>query len=688
MTLSPNKWLCVSALALSTALASAPTAIAQENAAEPVEEIIIAHERYDPVKVLGDRVDTDPGSVTSADAELIADIAADHPAEILNTLPGVNIQMNSGQEHLLAIRSPVFTGGAGQGSFLILENGVPTRSPAFGNVNILIEPHHEVASAIEVVRGPGSAKHGSNAVHGLINFILPDPYVTSESTARISYGSLGRIRGDIALANRENNLGINASIMHDNGWRDDTSVDQQKLSLVKGVSVGDWDGSVWLSASNLEQETGGFLRGTDAYEDASVAKTNANPEAWRNAWSARLGARMETDMAGGLVTVTPFVRTQAMQFAQHFLPNGGVEKNGHTGGGFGLSYKNRPSNNVTYTLGLDTDIASGSLKEVQPDPFGFFPSDSRFPQGLHYDYTVDTTMLGLWGELDWELTDNVKLLAGLRGETHDYDYSTDAPVGINGRFNVVADRSDSFDLLTPKLGIIYTPEDISYYANYARGERAPQASDLYRLQSQQVAGEVETETLDSFEIGIRRAYGEHHIYFDVAAYWMEKDNFFFRDSDRLNVPNGKSDHKGIEAQVSWEPTDTFTLSSNVTYGEHKYAFNRTADSIQNGNFIDTAPKWLADLRADWQVTDALSVSGGVEHIGEYYTNAGNTAEYPGHTVLSVGGEYALDDNHALRVNIRNLTDERYADRADFAFGGERYFPGEPANITVSLKRTF
>jgi outer membrane cobalamin receptor len=102
------------------------------------------------------------------------------PPEILNQLPGVNVQMNSGQEHLIAIRSPVLTGGAGQGSFLILENGVPTRSPAFGNVNSLIEPHHEVADAIEVVRGPGSAKYGSNAVHGLINVILPEPGEGSE----------------------------------------------------------------------------------------------------------------------------------------------------------------------------------------------------------------------------------------------------------------------------------------------------------------------------------------------------------------------------------------------------------------------------------------------------------------------------------------------------------------------------
>ncbi|MAH94504.1 MAG: TonB-dependent receptor, partial [Hyphomonas sp.] len=123
---------------------------------------VAAQERLEPVNVWGDRAETDPGSLAVLDNAEIADTLADHPAEILNKLPGVNIQMNSGQEHLIAIRSPVLTGGAGQGSFLIMENGVPVRSPAFGNVNSLFEPHHEVASAIEVVRGPGSAKYGSN----------------------------------------------------------------------------------------------------------------------------------------------------------------------------------------------------------------------------------------------------------------------------------------------------------------------------------------------------------------------------------------------------------------------------------------------------------------------------------------------------------------------------------------------
>ena len=40
------------------------------------------------------------------------------------------------------------------------------------------------------------------------------------------------------------------------------------------------------------------------------------------------------------------------------------------------------------------------------------------------------------------------------------------------------------------------------------------------------------------------------------------------------------------------------------------------------------------------------------------------------------------------VIVRNLTDEKYADRADFAFGNQRFFPGEPLNVTVGLRKKF
>jgi len=152
---------------LSSIIVGGGSAWAQQSA----DELIVLQSIY----VTEDRPSGAPGLSLQLDSENLALVSPDHPAEALNALPSVNIQMNSGQEHLIALRSPVLTGGAGQGSFLILENGVPTRASAFGNVNGLFEPVHEFAENIEVVVGPGSAKYGSNAVHGLLNFRLLSP---------------------------------------------------------------------------------------------------------------------------------------------------------------------------------------------------------------------------------------------------------------------------------------------------------------------------------------------------------------------------------------------------------------------------------------------------------------------------------------------------------------------------------
>lgn len=640
----------------------------------------------------GDRNPEGPGALSILDAEAISAIAADHPAEILNSLPGVNIHTNSGQEHLIAIRSPVLTGGAGQGSFLILENGVPTRSPAFGNVNSLLDPHHETAEAIEVVRGPGSAKYGSNAVHGLINIILSDPSGEAQRQVNASYGSLGRYKTDLIFD--QGYLGrASLSAQKDVGWRDDTGLLQLKGSGVVKTVLKGWDVTAWGSASYLEQETADFIQGTDAYEDRDIARANDDPLAYRDAWSARGAIRLERQVSGGSLAITPFARTQYMDFRQHFLPNRSFEENGHSAIGVMTRYERETSETVTWRAGFDADFATGYLEETQPDPFGFFPGDARFPVGTHYDYTVDTHMGALWGELDWALSDKLTVFGGLRGEAHTYDYETDAPVGVNGRFNVPADRTDDFDFVTPKLGLVYEATDqVSLYANYARGSRAPQASDLYRLQSRQGTAEADVETLDSFEIGARGSALHGDLVFDIAAYTADKDDFFFRDSDGLNVTDGSTRHQGIEVSANWVLSKSVTLGGNLSWSDQTYTFNRTGEAgneiIRDGNDIDTAPEWLANLALTWLPNDAFTLQVSADYVGEYFTNAANTQDYPGHLVANLRTNYAVSDSLETFLVIRNLTDELYADRADFAFGAERYFPGEPLNVTIGIRKTF
>ena len=167
-------------------------------------------------------------------------------------------------------------------------------------------------------------------MHGLINVILPEPGEGSE--VRASYGTLGRWRTDMKLDEGQHWLVKPVPSKRHRVARQYRCQPAETLHRrqVQPRPVGR---DVWLSGQNLEQESGGYIVGADAYKDEDIAKSNPDPEAYRNAWSARLGARLERPLFDGTLVLMPYAHSQAMIFSQHFLPNGGVEKNGHTGGG-------------------------------------------------------------------------------------------------------------------------------------------------------------------------------------------------------------------------------------------------------------------------------------------------------------------------------------------------------------------
>ena len=133
---------------------------------EVEEEIIVEAKKVDSISDWKEEV-----SSTSLNSEEITLIDAQHPKQVFTRIPGIWISRGSGQEHLTSIRSPVLSGPGACGSFLILEDGIPVRPNGFCNVNGLFETQTEIASSLEVIRGPASARYGSNAMHGVINVV-------------------------------------------------------------------------------------------------------------------------------------------------------------------------------------------------------------------------------------------------------------------------------------------------------------------------------------------------------------------------------------------------------------------------------------------------------------------------------------------------------------------------------------
>jgi outer membrane receptor protein involved in Fe transport len=618
-----------------------------------------------------------PASIDVLSVEDLSAISLVHPAEALNGVAGVNIHRGSGQEHLTAIRSPVLTGGAGAGSFLYLEDGVPLRAAGFANVNGLFEAGTEFASKLEVFKGPGPAFYGSNAVHGLINVQSAD--VRSPNRIRLMGSDDGLVSAQAAIS--RGNIRASVSLVSDNGFREDSGFDQQKFQLKYQNDLGPWSVD-WLSSfNNLNQETAGFIQGDDAYLDDDIRFTNPNPEAFRDGKSYRTQARFERDLSNGKsLALTPYARRAELRFLRHFVPGQALEKNGHSSVGLQSAYFDN-----SFNIGADVEYSKGFLFEFQENPSRF-----SFVQGLHYDYEVESFVGAIYGQKNFDLTDNLTLDIGARAEYTDYKYDNLASDGRSGRFIRVADRSDDFLTITPKASLRYSLDNAMFYLRAARGSRAPQVTDLYSVQLNQVAGEADVETLDSLEAGFKGGIGMFDV--ELAGFTMWKDNFFFRNANGFNVVNGKTKHSGIELSFTGEVTEWLTLSGDGTLAKNSYNFTETvgsaANNITEGDRVDTAPDTLAHMRATLRPYYKVEAELEWRHVGSYFTNPGNTEKYPGHDIFVLRGRYDVSDEITLFGRVDNLFDKRYADRADFAFGNERYFPGRPRTLFFGVSSEF
>ena len=641
-------------------------------AGELVEEIVV-------VETLGERLGT-AGSVGRVDADELAEIRPTHIHEALVRVPGVWISRGSGHEHLTAIRSAVLTGAGACGAFLFLEDGLPIRPAGFCNVNNLFEVNAEQAAGIEVWRGPASAALGGNALHGAINVLTPDPALSGLSVEGGSY-AYAQVRGRLTAQHGNHRIGLSANGSHSNGYRIDTGYGQQKLSFVHETGVGAWQVRNTLNATNLNQETGGFVLGYKAYGDGGLRKTNPNPEAYRDAWSLRAASHW----SNGVWRISPYLRRSRMVFLQHFLPGQPTETNEQSSGGVLASYAFN-GRRVYGQLGAHLEYMQGSLTEIQEGPTrgSAFLVGTR-PSGRHYDYDVESVMGAVFYNLNWPLSDRWRLLHGLRVESLNYEYDNNHLVG-NTRddgsrcgfggclYTRPPSGDDSFTEVAGRLGI---ERDFGVggiaYLTAATGFRPPQITELYRLQRGQTVADLDSERLVSFEAGLKdRGWS-------ISIFRERTRHYIFREANGYNVSDGKTRSAGVEFAAEWAPAShLFSLAG--TYAVHEYDFSRRAgggEVIEKGNRIDTAPRWLGSARWRYQPGKAWYSEFEVNYIGKHFIDAANTHSYGGHAVVHWRGGLQLNDRSRLFARIVNLFDRRYADRADFAFGNYRYFPAMP-----------
>lgn len=643
------------------------------------------------------------GSLSVLGSGDLALVNHDHIQQSLARVPGANVSRGSGQEYLPALRSPVLTGAGACGSVLAMQDNIPLFPAGFCNVNELFVAHSEQAERIEVIRGPAGTLHGAGAMHGVINVVGPIARTGQGGSARVEAGPEDRWKLNFrnnAVSGSGATLSSALTLAQDGGYRAQSGYDQQKLSLVYRPDTG--RNVTRVDVTNLEQETAGYIVGEDAFRDDALRRSNPNPEAFRNVRSARFSHTLSHTVGSGYeLSFTPYARWGEMAFLQHFLPGQPLEQTEHTSVGFRSGIQGALSERVVVSAGLDGEVTEAALRQSQPaQTTGSAFLQETVPQGKHYDYEVGASLLSPFVLVAFTPSDRLSLEAGLRLETLRYDYDNrmmagrtredGTACGFGGcRYSRPEDRQDDFENWSPSLGLLYdwAPQH-QVFINLAHGFRAPQATELYRLQRQQSVADLDSEEMRSLELGLRGRQGS--LDYELVGFAMEKRNVIFRDADFFNRAGGVTQHRGVELALAYALTEQWSLDLAATYAEHRYRDERLLDGIPlDGKLVDSAPRAFGSARITWQPDDRSEIELEWLHRGRYYTDPLNLQSYPGHDLLNMRARRNLGDGWSAALRLLNLLDEKYAERADFSnFSGDRYFPGEPRSIYAELALEF
>jgi outer membrane receptor protein involved in Fe transport len=131
-----------------------------------------------------------PATVSVVTSDVIQSTPATNYAELLRSVPGVNIAQTSARDFNITMRGATSTLSTSQ---LALVDGRSLYLDFFGFVawDLLPMNPNEIRQ-VEVIRGPASAVWGANAMNGVVNFISKTPRELAGNSATISFGAFDR----------------------------------------------------------------------------------------------------------------------------------------------------------------------------------------------------------------------------------------------------------------------------------------------------------------------------------------------------------------------------------------------------------------------------------------------------------------------------------------------------------------
>ena len=636
-------------------------------------------------------------------------------------MPGVWVSNLSGEGHSTSIRQPLTTSAV----YLYLEDGIPTRSTGFFNHNALYEINVPQSGGMEVMKGPGSALYGSDAIGGTINVLTRTPPRQAEFELSGEAGSYGwgRILVGGGNAHGDDAWRVSLNLTRTDGWQDNAGYDRQTGTARWDRALGD-DAllKTVLSFSKVDQQNVGKL---SAGELNATPRANNVPFSSRQVDAFRLSTAYEKETANSLLSITPYFRDNSMEILPNWSvgydPSQYVTKNQS----FGFLSKYRRDfepMRARVIVGLDIDYSPGSRDEDSirldklTNAYGgtTYSLNAAAPVRIYY---YDVTFRGVSPYIHGEasLTDKLRLNAGLRYDDMQYDYENKFNNGVagatqgvagafpaNGWYGHVASTQVGYSHWGPKLGATYAFNDkLNGFAVYSNSFRTPSEGQVFRgsRESTAVKAQAAAESLldlkpvivDNLELGLRGKSGA--VRYEASVYHMTKKDDIVSYTDpvttqRTVVNAGKTLHRGVELGLGLTLARDWQADASLSYAKHTYetwTVSGTAD--YSGKEMETAPRVIANTRLSY--SPGYMNGGRIQlewfRLGSYWLDAANTGKYGGHNLVNLRANYPFGKGMELFGSISNLFDKHYAETADGTGAAPTFTSALPRSAILGLQ---
>jgi outer membrane receptor for ferrienterochelin and colicins len=613
--------------------------------------------------------------ITAAD---IKATGATDLSEVLETVPGLHVSRSDFLwKPLYSIRGILTQMNP---EVLVMLNGVPMTTGLYGDRGRLMAGFPlEHVSRIEVIRGPGSALYGAEAVSGVINIVTKTASETDGTESGLRAGSFSTYDGWVQHGGRAGEVDVAAYLRlgHTDGFRRTIEADAQTVldsafgthaSNAPGpISTGydSIDARLDLSYDKWRFRTGYIGRPNnhslgagvaDALDPISAANAHyANADlTWHDArfsqnWDLTVqasyydiaetnsdvilfpaGSALPLPLPGGTGSTIGMVgRPQNWERQERLNLSalyGGFEKHKlRVGAGYNVDdvYKTTETKNFTFAGNVPVCINFDCSMVTATEANGLLYLSPHVRRSYNA-YAQDE-----WGFApDWTLT------AGLR-----HDRYSDFGGTTNPRLAVVWDTAYN---LTTKLML-------------GRAFRAPSFVELYTLNNPVSFGnpDLKPETIDTTELAfawqvqsnLRTGLNLFHYRMKDVIRWIAN-----ADPTTGNTAQNAGNQRGngLELEFTWDAITDLRLLGNYAY-QHSIDENTNQDA-------GLAPHHHAYLRTDWRVVSGWTLSGQVNHVADRKRQAGDSrAQIADYTTTDLTlRANRLHNDLELALSVRNL----------------------------------